>query len=271
MRSRVFKNHFFLSALLFTLGGGVPVVNATIVQFQTVMGNFEVNLFDGTTPITVANFLDYVDEGAYADTVIHRSVDNFVIQGGGFIYEDSFPPEAIVKKDSIDNEPVLSNRRGTIAMAKVGGDPHSATNQWFINLSNNSGNLDAQNGGFTVFGQVIGDGMNVVDAIADLPRFNAGGAFATLPLRDYTSQNAADGVDITDEHLVIVTDILVINAAVDTASDLDPALNTSAEPDPGNDSDGGDSGGGSLDLFNLLLLSLLACSLVVRLARAGRQ
>lgn len=271
MRPLVFKNLFFLSVLLFTLGGVTSSVNATIVQFQTVMGSFEVNLFDETTPITVANFLDYLDDGSYTDTVFHRSVDNFVIQGGGFVYEDSFPPEEIVKKDSIDNEPVLSNRRGTIAMAKFGGDPHSATSQWFINLSNNSGNLDAQNGGFTVFGQVIGDGMDVVDAIADLPRFNAGGAFAALPLRDYTSEDATDGVDITDEHLVIVTNIVVLNAAVDTAADLDPALNTSAEPDPDNDSGGGDSGGGSLGLFNLLLLSLLACSLVAPLSGAGRR
>lgn len=267
MRPQVFKKRFLLSALLFIWGGAAPAVNATIVQFQTVMGDFEVNLFDEITPFTVANFLDYVEEGSYTDSVFHRSVDKFVIQGGGFTYVDSFPPEAIVKKDSVDNEPVLSNRRGTIAMAKFGDDPHSATNQWFVNLSNNSGNLDAQNGGFTVFGQVIGDGMDVVDAIAELPRFNAGGAFAALPLRDYTSEDAKAGVDITDEHLVIVKNIVVLNAAVDTAADLDPPLNNSAEPDPG-DTDGGDSGGGSLGLFNLLLLSLLGWSVF---ARAGKQ
>lgn len=262
MRPQVFKSRFFLSMLLFTLGGAASAVNATIVQFQTVKGDFEVNLFDEITPFTVANFLDYVEDGSYTNTVFHRSVDDFVIQGGGFTYEDSFPPEAIVKKDSVDNEPVLSNRRGTIAMAKIDGNPHSATNQWFINLSNNSGNLDAQNGGFTVFGQVIGDGMDVVDAIAELPRFNAGGAFAALPLRGYTSEDAKNGVDITDEHLVIVKNIVVLNAAVDTAADLDPPLNNSADPDP--DTDGGDSGGGSLGLFNFLLLSLLAFSLLAR-------
>lgn len=266
MRPQVFKN-CFLSALLFTLGGAASAVNATIVQFQTVMGDFEVNLYDEITPFTVANFLDYVEDGSYTNTVFHRSVDDFVIQGGGFVYEDSFPPEAIVKKDSIDNEPVLSNRRGTIAMAKIESNPHSATNQWFINLSNNSGNLDAQNGGFTVFGEVVGEkGMKVVDAIAELPRFNAGGAFSELPLRDYTSDDAKIGVVITDEHLVIVRNIVVTNAAVDTAADLDPPLNNSAEPDP-DDTDGGDSGGGSLGLFNFLLLSFLAFSLSARARR----
>src|SRR5690606_35273789 len=102
---------------------------------------------------------------------------------------------------------------------------HSATNQWFINLSNNSGNLDRQNGGFTVFGEVMGDGMEVVDAIASLPQFNAGGVFSSLPLRVYTPADAQDSATITGDHLVVVTNILVINAAVDTAADLDPPLN----------------------------------------------
>ena len=165
---------------------------------------------------------------------------------------------------------MYSNLRGTIAMAKREGNQHSATNQWFINLSNNSDTLDAQNGGFTVFGQVMGNGMDVVDAIAGLPRFNAGGAFTSLPLRDYSSDDAKDGEEITDEHLVIVTNIVVLDAAVDTAADLDPALNTSKNnPDPGgDDDDGGESGGGSLGLVNFLTLSLLAfCFFALRSRR----
>lgn len=82
--------------------------------------------------------------------------------------------------------PGRSNVRGTVAMAKLGGDPDSATSQWFFNLVDNSANLDVQNGGFTVFGQVIGEGMSVVDTIALLPRVNAGGAVYTVATRDAT-------------------------------------------------------------------------------------
>ena len=71
-------------------------------------------------------------------------------------------------------------------MAKLGGDPNSATSQWFINLNDNSANLDAQNGGFTVFGEVIGDGMTVVDALAALPTFTVSGN-PNFPLNNYTS------------------------------------------------------------------------------------
>ena len=76
------------------------------------------------------------------------------------------------------------NVRGTLAMAKQGGDPDSATSQWFVNLADNAANLDIQNGGFTTFGRVLFDGMSVVDAIADLPTVNAGGPFSRLPVRD---------------------------------------------------------------------------------------
>lgn len=89
-------------------------------------------------------------------------------------------------------------------MAKLGGDPNSATSGWFFNLADNSANLDYQNGGFTVFGRVIGNGMDVVDAIADLSVYNAGGAFAELPLIGYT------GGSITGANLVMVTNVAAV-------------------------------------------------------------
>ena len=165
--------------------------NASNVIVETPLGNIEIELFDDIAPGTVENFLNYVDDGDYEGTFVHRSVPGFVIQGGGFTFEDGAVPP-IPTDPPIENEFQLSNIRGTIAMAKRGGDPDSATSQWFINLADNSGNLDGddgQGGGFfTVFGQVIGNGMAVADAIAALPRINAGGAFTQLPVIDFSTQ-----------------------------------------------------------------------------------
>lgn len=109
------------------------------------------------------------------------------------------------------NEFGRSNLRGTIAMAKLGNDPNSATSQWFFNLADNSNNLDNQNGGFTVFGEVVDNGMAVVDAIAALPVYYADSVFSELPLRNYPGGN----VQVTKEHLVIV------NIRIDTDADDD--------------------------------------------------
>lgn len=108
---------------------------------------------------------------------------------------------AIVISAAVENEFKVSNTRGTVAMAKLSGDPDSATSQWFINLADNSSNLDNQNGGFTVFAKVIGDGMAVADAIAQLQIVNAGSAFTDLPVIDFTSGGLFDSsaqVDVTD-------------------------------------------------------------------------
>lgn len=189
------------------------------VRMDTVLGTMNILLYGDQKPITVANFLRYVNEGRYfttdastgqrASSFIHRSVAGFVIQGGGFI-GTSDPADSTHTKvlatqvgalPPIQNEPGISNTRGTIAMAKVaeqrdssgniipGTGANSATSQWFINLGDNSANLDGQNGGFTAFGRVAGNGMSVADAIAALPKVNAGSPFDSLPLRNYTSPN----------------------------------------------------------------------------------
>jgi peptidyl-prolyl cis-trans isomerase A (cyclophilin A) len=168
------------------------------VTLQTVLGDVEIELFEDQAPLTVANFLNYVNSGDYNQSFIHRSEPGFVVQGGGFQFIDDVLI-AIPSRPPVDNEPGISNTRGTIAMAKLSDQPDSATNQWFINLADNSANLDFQNGGFTVFGQVSGDGMDVIDAISDLPIWNAGGALTRLPLRDYTGVGF-----VTEEHLVMM-------------------------------------------------------------------
>lgn len=239
-----------------------PAANATIVQFQTVLGPFEVNLYDQSTPATVANFLAYVNAGAYNNDVVHRAVKGFVAQGGGFTYEGSEDLAGVAQNASVINEPKFSNVRGTIAMAKLSGNANSATSQWFINLGDNSSNLDTQNGGFTVFGQVIGNGMAVLDALNALPTFAFASPFDSIPLRDYTTQNAADHVEITDRHLVIVTAIVILDGAVDTAASLSPAPNTlinqTTTTPPATSSSGGGGGGGATGLGSLLSLGLLS-------------
>ena len=158
---------------------------ATTIRLQTTLGIVDIQLFDSAAPATVENFLAYLNSGAYDNTFIHRSVPGFIVQGGGYALGST--PNSTVPLSA--RAPVVnefsasrSNLRGTIAMAKLGGDPNSATCEWFINLANNSANLDNQNGGFTVFGKVLGNGMAIVDAIAALPTVDASGAFSDLPL-----------------------------------------------------------------------------------------
>lgn len=237
------------------LGSGLLLsqfTSATTVQFQTVMGDFEVNLFDKTTPKTVENFLAYVKANAYTNTIIHRSVPGFVVQGGGYSYQGKLPLVAVTQNAKVVNEPVYSNLRGTIAMAKLGSDANSATNQWFISLANNATTLDKQNGGFTVFGQVTGNGMETVDAIAALSRFNMQGAFKEIPLRNYTAADATANKTVTDDNFMLIENIVILNADPDTAANLNPAKNTLI-----NEKDD-DGGSGSAGLFSILLLGLLA-------------
>lgn len=175
--------------------------DTTIARFTTSLGTIDVRLFAQETPLTVQNFLNYANRGDWDTTFFHRGARtgpgpgpaDFVIQGGGFSFEsNSFP--SIPQDAPVRNEPVFSNIRGTIAMAKLGGNPNSATNQWFFNLSNNSQNLDNQNGGFTAFGEITTSaGLSVMDAIAALERYNAtaqNGAFGEVPVRDLATVEA---------------------------------------------------------------------------------
>ena len=161
-----------------------PVADATTVRLQTSLGNIDVDLYDAAAPLTVANFLSYVRSGAYDNSFMHRSVAGFIIQGGGYTWSEStLSYSHITARPAVVNEfsACRSNLRGTIAMAKIAGNPDSATSEWFFNLGDNSGGLDGQNGGFTVFGRASADSLAVVDAIARLQTV-IGGAFTTLPV-----------------------------------------------------------------------------------------
>jgi cyclophilin family peptidyl-prolyl cis-trans isomerase len=221
-----------------------PDVSAA-VRMTTVLGTIDLALFGQQKPITVANFLNYLDQGRYfkvdpttgqlASSFVHRSVPGFVIQGGGYLgtVDPAHPANLLVTQvlpfSPIQNEPGISNRRGTIAMAQVGSDPNSATSQWFINLADNGGppnNLDIRNvtpngsfGPYTVFGRVVNNSMSTVDAIAALPRYNAGAPFDSIPLRNYTSPNP-----VTVSNLASVPGLSRISPLIFSVSSNNPAV-----------------------------------------------
>lgn len=260
------KRHIKIFASILSISTALMAAQsamATIVQFQTVMGNFEVNLYDKATPKTVENFLTYVKSGAYSNSIIHRAVPGFIVQGGGYRFDTKLPVVDVAQNAAVINEPVYSNKRGTIAMAKLGSSPNSATNQWFFNLADNSGNLDSQNGGFTVFGEVIGNGMAIVDSMVALNIFNMGAntAFTNLPLRNYTTADDANSVAITDKNLVLILGVAILDANVDSAANLSPSKTTytqnssSSSTSSVNNNSSGGSGGGSIGFLSLLLLA----------------
>lgn len=153
----------------------------TIVRISTGIGDYSIELFDDVAPGTVQNFLNYVNRNDYNGTYIHRAVDDFVVQGGGYRFLLFEGPIDVPSDSPIRNEFGVSNTRGTVAMAKLDGNPDSATNQWFVNIADNSATLDVDNGGFTVFGAVLGDGMITVDEIDALPTVNLGVKAASAP------------------------------------------------------------------------------------------
>lgn len=157
-----------LLAALLALSSSVIAQDNPVVNMETSMGTIKIELRPDLTPITVENFLRYVDNGYFDGLIFHRVINGFMIQGGGF-------DEGMVQKstyDPIKNEADtgLPNERGTIAMART-GVVDSATSQFFINLVNN-GNLNFQNTsqsgyGYAAFGRVT-EGMDIVDTIAQV-------------------------------------------------------------------------------------------------------
>lgn len=144
------------------------------VAIETNYGAIVLELYPDKAPETVANFLQYVDSGFYENTIFHRVIQGFMIQGGGFDLDYQQKPVRAPVENEASNG--LSNQRGTIAMART-SQPHSATSQFFINTVDNS-RLDyrfetPQGWGYCVFGKVV-EGMGVVDDIAKTPTGPAG-------------------------------------------------------------------------------------------------
>ena len=159
-----------LSLTLMTLGCSAMRTQSgdmtPVVSIETELGDITIEIYPDRAPVTAANFLRYVDDGYYNDTIFHRVINNFMIQGGGLTADMNKKDT----RDPVENEAKngLKNVRGSIAMARTNA-PHSATSQFFINLKDNT-NLDYpsfDSWGYAVFGKVT-SGMDVVDAIANV-------------------------------------------------------------------------------------------------------
>ena len=161
----------FLSLTLFVLSSSALAENP-IVKLETSEGDITVVLFADKSPKTVENFLAHVDEGFYENTIFHRIIDNFMVQGGGF--DVDLKQKKTERKVINESKNRLHNDRGTLAMART-SDPDSAGSQFFINQRNNP-RLDWTpfKPGYTVFGEVI-TGMRIVDFMASTPTGNAVG------------------------------------------------------------------------------------------------
>ncbi|MES2508035.1 MAG: immunoglobulin domain-containing protein [Verrucomicrobiota bacterium] len=167
------------------------------VRLRTNRGDIDLLLYPSLTPEAVENFMGYVESGAYNGVIFHRSVPTFIVQGGAYVPVGA--PNvfsSLLKRPASINEPGISNIRGTVAHAKVGGNPDSATHDFFFNLEDNSLKtnieLDNQNAGFTVFARVAGGGMSVVDGIA------------TLPIGVYKDYNTSGGTTASLDRRVIL-------------------------------------------------------------------
>jgi cyclophilin family peptidyl-prolyl cis-trans isomerase len=197
--------------------------NRTVVEFitnltlpgQTEPGKIVVELFDDKAPLSVQNFLRYVASGTYDSAFFHRIFDfgasseagTDIIQGGGFRVSSMFSHVSTfttVHNEFDATDPELQNIRGTLAMAKTAISPHTASSEWFFNLTDNSSILGAaNNGGFTVFGRITA-GLDVADAIGQAKKINLGGAFTDLPVQNHSSglPSSSQLIQITDARIV---------------------------------------------------------------------
>lgn len=210
----------------------------SVVRLQTSFGDIDLELYDQEAPISVANFLRYVRAGAYDQSFFHRLSAGFILQGG-FTRLKTLPgttgpfngsTDATKAWESIPTYPAITNEFSntrsnvarTVAYAKLGGDPNSATSQFFFNLANNASSLDGQNGGFTVFARIATDASwNVVQSIVSGVTINTsqgspfdgtgnGASDDGLPVKTGSGFN---GTDVNASQLVYIRDAEIIKPA----------------------------------------------------------
>lgn len=179
----MFKRIMMVFAVLCLAAGiasAAEVKKNPVVEMDTSLGKVKIELFEKEAPISVRNFLDYANSGYYAGTIFHRVIPGFMAQGGGLTA--ALQPKS-GERPSIKNEAAngLKNDRGTVAMAR-GGDPNSASSQFFINVVDNRMlNRPSPDGaGYAVFGKVV-EGMDVVDIIVNTPQERKNSVFVNVP------------------------------------------------------------------------------------------
>ena len=197
----------------------------TIVEVQTSFGNFYLEIDEESAPVTGGNFLNYVRSGRYINTFIHSAIGGSLIRGGGYTYTNcSDGPKRIELDDPIPLEGTgLSNLDGTIAALRPSSELNGATSEWFINLGADT-TLDTQDGGYAVFGRVLGDGLNVVRniSLANLVRL---GFFLETPTSNYF-QSTVNCQQFSRDNLILVLmsvvneDALAATASFDAVSEL---------------------------------------------------
>jgi len=178
----MFRRLLYAALLLLALGSSLASAaeKNPLVAMETSMGTIKIELFAKDAPVSVKNFLTYVNSGFYKGTTFHRVIPGFMAQGGGLTAELQPKPGTLASiKNEADNG--LKNDRGTLAMARSGA-PDSATSQFFINVVNND-RLNRPNPdgfGYAVFGRVI-EGMDVVDKMVAAPQSRKNAVFQNVP------------------------------------------------------------------------------------------
>ena len=174
------KRMFTALLLILALGATAAAAERNpLVLMETSKGNIKIELFADKSPLSVKNFLDYVNSGFYNGTIFHRVIPGFMVQGGGYTADRKKKPANAPIKNEAGNG--LKNDRGTIAMART-NVPDSATSEFFINVVNNSGlNRPSPDGfGYAVFGKVL-EGMDVVDKIVSVKQVSLNMMFQNYP------------------------------------------------------------------------------------------
>ena len=180
---------FLIAGSWMTDGAAQSTGSKPMVRLTTTLGVIDIELFADAAPLSVANFIEYVEDGFYDGLIFHRVIPGFMVQGGGFLPGmDRRAPRAPIDNEA-DNG--LKNYAGTLSMART-NDPHSATSQFFISVIDNKF-LDhtaktSQGWGYAVFGKVVA-GMDVVESIADVPRGQVG-SFGDVPNDDIVIESA---------------------------------------------------------------------------------